>query len=86
MKKFISLSEEFAECVDLLILHRLLNIIMVRMKSDSSMRWFILFLNCLLMFAVYYCKSLYIINWINIVYSAYDIPAAMKSQLEDYMG
>jgi MFS family permease len=40
-------------------------------KSDSYLRWVILFLTCILMIGNYYC---------------YDIPAAMKTQLDDYMG
>lgn len=40
-------------------------------KGQSHMRWFILALNCIVMVGVYYC---------------FDIPAAMKSQMESYMG
>lgn len=36
-------------------------------KSDSQLRWMILFLNCLLMIGNYYC---------------YDIPAALKTQVK----
>lgn len=40
-------------------------------KAQSKLRWLILFLNCILMIGNYYC---------------YDIPAALITQLDDYMG
>mmetsp|Transcript_26228 Transcript_26228/g.38868 ORF Transcript_26228/g.38868 Transcript_26228/m.38868 type:complete len:571 (+) Transcript_26228:73-1785(+) len=40
-------------------------------KSQSQLRWMILLLNCILMIGNYYC---------------YDIPAALKTQMDDYMG
>jgi MFS family permease len=40
-------------------------------KAQSKLRWVILFLNCIMMVGNYY---------------AYDIPAALKTQLDDYMG
>mmetsp|Transcript_1682 Transcript_1682/g.2961 ORF Transcript_1682/g.2961 Transcript_1682/m.2961 type:complete len:576 (+) Transcript_1682:21-1748(+) len=40
-------------------------------KAQSRLRWVILFLNCIMMIGNYYC---------------YDIPAALKTQLDDYMG
>lgn len=43
----------------------------VRSKSQSPLRWLILVLACLMMIGNYYC---------------YDNPAALKSQIDDYMG
>lgn len=43
----------------------------VKNKSESPTRWFILFLTCTMMIGNYYC---------------YDIPAALNSQMDDYMG
>jgi hypothetical protein len=40
-------------------------------KSQSVWRWAILVLACLMLVGSYYC---------------YDIPAALKTQLDDYMG
>lgn len=40
-------------------------------KCQSPMRWVILVLGCLMMVGSYYC---------------FDIPAALKTQIEDYMG
>lgn len=40
-------------------------------KSESVLRWGVLFMACLMMIANYYC---------------YDIPAALHQQLKDYMG
>ena len=39
-------------------------------KSSSSLRWLILFLNCVMMIGNYYC---------------YDIPASLHTQLDDFM-
>jgi hypothetical protein len=43
----------------------------VKNKSESQWRWAILFLTCVMMIGNYYC---------------YDIPAALNSQMDDYMG
>lgn len=40
-------------------------------KNQSPWRWVILFLGCLMMMGPYYC---------------FDIPAALKTQLENHMG
>ncbi len=40
-------------------------------KSESMLRWLILVLACLMLVGSYYC---------------YDIPAALKTQIDDYMG
>lgn len=40
-------------------------------KSQSTWRWLILVLGCLMMIGSYYC---------------FDIPAALKTQIDDYMG
>lgn len=40
-------------------------------KSRSKLRWIILLLGCLMMVGSYYC---------------FDIPAALKTQIDDYMG
>jgi hypothetical protein len=40
-------------------------------KSQSPWRWLILVLGCLMMVGSYYC---------------FDIPAALKTQIDDYMG
>ena len=40
-------------------------------KSTSTLRWLILVLACVMLIGSYYC---------------YDIPAAIKTQLDDYMG
>jgi MFS family permease len=40
-------------------------------KATSSLRWLILFLNCIMMIGNYYC---------------YDIPAALHLQMDDFMG
>lgn len=40
-------------------------------KSKSPLRWIILVLACVMLIGSYYC---------------YDIPAAIKTQLDDYMG
>jgi hypothetical protein len=40
-------------------------------KSQSGWRWVILILGCLMMIGSYYC---------------FDIPAALKTQIDDYMG
>lgn len=44
---------------------------MIRDKSESVWRWAILVLGCLMMVGSYYC---------------FDIPAALKTQIDDYMG
>lgn len=43
----------------------------IQSKEESALRWFILFLTCVLMIGNYYC---------------YDIPAALNSQLEESLG
>ncbi len=43
----------------------------VKDKSESPLRWFILFFCCLMMIGNYYC---------------YDIPAALHTQMDEYMG
>lgn len=43
----------------------------VKKKSESVWRWAILFFTCVMMIGNYYC---------------YDIPAALNSQMDDYMG
>lgn len=43
----------------------------VKSKPESQLRWVILVLQCFILMGNYYC---------------YDIPAAIKTQLEDYMG
>jgi MFS family permease len=43
----------------------------VKNKSESQWRWAILFFTCVMMIGNYYC---------------YDIPAALNSQMDDYMG
>jgi MFS family permease len=43
----------------------------VEMKSDSVLRWLILVCNCVVMIGVYY---------------TFDMPAALKTQMESYMG
>lgn len=43
----------------------------VKKKAESSFRWIILFLTCIMMIGNYYC---------------YDIPAALNSQMDDYFG
>ncbi len=45
--------------------------VIVKKKSESPWRWAILFLTCTMMIGNYYC---------------YDIPAALNSQMDDYMG
>lgn len=44
---------------------------MIRDKSESVWRWAILVLGCFMMVGSYYC---------------FDIPAALKTQIDDYMG
>ena len=44
---------------------------LIHEKSQSSWRWIILILGCLMMVGSYYC---------------FDIPAALKTQIDDYMG
>jgi MFS family permease len=45
--------------------------VIVKNKSESTWRWMILLLTCTMMIGNYYC---------------YDIPAALNSQMDDYMG